>query len=141
MKVSSIVLLLLIFGLFGNPAIADPSATAKDANSEASEVVETVADSTAEVVESAQAEQSSDKDRPVTIMDQPLDGTSIETFTAGLEKVDEEASEQEYRSLMSALSYLLFYDIGAEMNKAKLYSRLDGKTPNQILARVGKSRK
>ena len=75
-----------------------------------------------------------------SVMDQPLDGTSIESFTAGLEKVDEEATEQEYRDLMSSLDFLLFYDIGARRDKAKLYSRLNGKSPAEILEKVAKIR-
>lgn len=80
------------------------------------------------------------KDRPVTIMQTPLDGTSVDTFTAGLERISEEASEEEYRNVMSAVDYLLFYDIGARRDKARLYSRLNGKTPEQILEIVGNHR-
>jgi hypothetical protein len=89
----------------------------------------------------AEAETLRHKDRPVSIMDQPLDGSSVEAFTAGMEKVEEEATETEYRSLRSALSYLLFYDIAAKRNKATLYSRLDGLSPNGIIDKVDRSRK
>lgn len=75
------------------------------------------------------------------ILHEPLDGSSIESFTAGLKKVDEEASEKDYRYLMSSLDYLLFYDIGANRDKATLYSRLDGKTPAEIVEEVANSRK
>lgn len=81
------------------------------------------------------------KDRAISVMDTPLDGSSVETFTAGLKRLDKEASEAEYRSVMSSLDFLLFYDIGARRDKAKLYSRLDGKTPNEIIQRVEKNRK
>lgn len=76
------------------------------------------------------------KDRPVTIMETPLDGTSEDTFTAGLERISKEGSEEDYRNVMSALDFLLFYDIGARRDKARLYSRLNGKTPEQILELV-----
>lgn len=80
------------------------------------------------------------EDQPVTVMDTPLDGSSVETFTAGLEKIGEEGSEEEYRQVMSALDFLLFYDIGARRKKDLLYARLDGMTPNQILDRVKQHR-
>ena len=81
----------------------------------------------------ADAASPQPEDEASGVMDEPLDGSSMEAFTAGLERLDNEASEKEYRTVMSALDYLLFYDIGAERNKAKLYSRLNGKSPNQIL--------
>ena len=80
------------------------------------------------------------KDRPLTVMDQPLDGSSKEAFTTGLEKVDSEATEKEYRTLMSALDFLLFYDLAAKREKAKLYARLNGKSPNEIITTVVNTR-
>ena len=79
-------------------------------------------------------------EQAVSVMDVPLDGSSVESFTAGLTRVDEEATEDEYRKLMSALDFMLFYDVGARRNKARLYARLDGKTPNDILSSVAKNR-
>ncbi|NND45179.1 MAG: hypothetical protein HKN58_07630, partial [Xanthomonadales bacterium] len=49
-------------------------------------------------------------------------------------------SEEQYRQVMSALDFLLFYDIGARRKKDLLYARLDGMTPNQILDRVKQHR-
>ncbi|MBT8062204.1 MAG: hypothetical protein HKO64_12065 [Xanthomonadales bacterium] len=76
------------------------------------------------------------EDEPVALLDQPLDGSSVETFQAGLDRVEKEAGEEEYRQLMSSISFLLFYDLGAKRDKATLYSRLDGKSPNEIIAKV-----
>ncbi len=91
-----------------------------------------------EVQEDAQGvpERLRHKDRALSVMDQPLDGSSIEAFRAGLEKLDQEASEKDYRSVRSALDYLLFYDLGARRDKATLYSRLHGQSPNQIIEKV-----
>lgn len=80
------------------------------------------------------------KDRAVSVMEQPLDGSSMESFTAGLDRISEEGSEEDYRNVMSALDFLLFYDIGARRKKDLLYARLDGMTPNQILERVSSHR-
>jgi hypothetical protein len=100
----------------------------------------------AEVAAEAAAEKGAPetlrhKDRAESIMDVPLDGSSVEAFTARLKVVDEEATEEEYRALMSALDFLLFYDIGARRNKERLYSRLDGDSPNDILETVASYRK
>jgi hypothetical protein len=95
----------------------------------------------AEAAEVSIPETLRHKDRAASVMDTPLDGSSLETFTAGLKRLDEEASETDYRRVMSSLDFLLFYDIGARRDRAKLYSRLNGKTPNEIIQRVEDNRK
>jgi hypothetical protein len=89
----------------------------------------------------ANAEAEITGETPVSIMDIPLDGASTESFKAGLEQVDEQATEKQYRSVMSALDYLLFYELSVQRNKDKLYASLDGKTPNEIVEMVRKNRK
>ena len=89
----------------------------------------------------ASAEEGLPESEPLSVMDQPMDGSSFEAFTAGLEKVDREASETNYRSLMSALDYLLFYDLSAKRKKEILYAGLDGKTPTEIKAIVSDKRR
>lgn len=74
------------------------------------------------------------------IMDIPMDGSNVESFTAGLERVEKEGSETQYRSIMSALSYMRFYDIGANREWAKVYANLDGLSPNEILQKVDDAR-
>jgi hypothetical protein len=98
------------------------------------------ADQESPVKELQEVSDSEALDIPLPIMDQPLDGSSVKTFTEGLEKVDREASEKDYRSLMSSLDYLLFYDISAQRKKELLYASLNGKSPNQIKARVASFR-
>ena len=71
-----------------------------------------------------------------TGLDRPLDGTSIDTFEAGLAKIREEASPEEYKRLSTALQRLLFYDVGARKDRQLLYQRLDGMTGNEIIARA-----
>lgn len=75
-------------------------------------------------------------EEPLSIMDTPLDGSSTEAFKAGLATLDEQATEEEYRSVMSALDYLLFYDLSVRRNRKNLYAKLDGYTPNQIIEEV-----
>ena len=108
-------------------------------NSEPSAEAET-AKTVAEADTGATAADGEETGEPATIWDQPLDGSSVESFQAGLDRVEQEVSEEEYRELMSGLGFLLFYDIGSKRDRATLYSRLDGKSPREIMERVQKHR-
>ncbi len=90
---------------------------------------------------SAGAGNTDEKEAPLSVMDTPLDGSSEEAFKAGLKLVDEQATEKQYRSVMSALDYLLFYDLDVQRKKVKLYLSLDGQSPNQIIQAVQARRK
>jgi len=79
-------------------------------------------------------EQADALSAPLAIMDTPLDGSSVEAFEAGMERVREQASGADYKRLESAIKYLLFYDLSVRKDPAKLYRKLDGKTPDQIVA-------
>ncbi len=65
-----------------------------------------------------------------------FDGSSQDAFTQGLKEFQEIATNQEYSSLTSSLSYLLMHDLSAGGKKAKLYRNLDGLTPAEILERA-----
>ena len=143
MRVLSLTLACAALISWANPGIAFQSSPESEPESaEAAEVQTTEQakpESETETVLSA-TEANDEQAEEVPIMDVPLDGSSIETFTAGLEELDKNASEGDYRRVMSALDYLLFYDIRAKRDKAKLYSRLNGMSPNQILEKVNSSR-
>lgn len=135
MKVLNIVLMLLLLILFSSVGSAsEPGTDDKPESAAGQDSSEVSAEA------SADTESGSQEEVQATVMDQPLDGSSVEAFTAGLSLVDEQATEKQYRNLMSALDYLLFYDLGAKRDKAKLYDRLDGKSPNQILTAVADTR-
>lgn len=138
MKRTSLIVAAAALGLAAGPVVfaSDPAEPNGEPQTAEAPVVAQPAATEASVPETLRH-----KDRPITVMDTPLDGSSVEAFTAGLKRVDEEASETEYRRVMSSLDFLLFYDIGARRDKARLYSRLDGKTPNEIIQRVEDNRK
>jgi hypothetical protein len=141
MNVTRTLILAVILGLVAGNSVFAQTEPAQDSGGDTKpDAAEATSDIEGDSSTSAGAEAIRHKDRAVSIMDQPLDGSSFETFTAGLEALDEQASEKDYRKVMSALDYLLFYDIGAKRNKTKLYSNLDGMTPNELLERVGKTR-
>lgn len=71
-----------------------------------------------------------------SIMDIPMDGSSVDAFTADLALVKDQAAPGQYQKLNGALQWLLLYDLGAKRDKATLYQRLDGNTPNEIIAKV-----
>ena len=71
-----------------------------------------------------------------TGLDMIMDGSSLEAFERSMERVKETGSEADYKSLKGAFDYLLFYDLGAQHNREKLASRLDGKTGHEIINRV-----
>jgi hypothetical protein len=68
------------------------------------------------------------------ILDTPMDGSALETFTQDLQRVKDTASPEDYYLLKSALDALLFYDLSAAGDTARLYQSLDGMTPNEIIA-------
>lgn len=69
-----------------------------------------------------------------SLMDQPVDFSTPENAEKHLQKIRAEAGEKQYRKIDSAIKYMLFYDLSVGQDKAKLYAKLDGKTPNEILA-------
>ena len=50
------------------------------------------------------------------------------------------STESDYRTLEKSIDYLLLYDIGAQGDRAKLVSRLDGMTGQEILEKVNRRR-
>lgn len=71
-----------------------------------------------------------------SIMDQPVDFSSAEAAEATLQKIREQEGEAAYTNVKSGMDFVLFYDLSVNKDKAKLYKKLDGKTPNQIIAKA-----
>lgn len=69
-----------------------------------------------------------------SIMDQPVDFSSPESVEKTLENIRQQAGEKESSGVSSAIGYMVVYDLSVKRNKKKLYEKLDGKTPNQIIA-------
>jgi len=69
-------------------------------------------------------------------MDIPLDGSSLEAFDNSLARVKAHTSPDNYTTLVNAIDYLLVYDLAAKRDRATLVSRLDGLTPNEVIAKV-----
>ena len=65
------------------------------------------------------------EDRESQLIVMKMDGSSEAAFEESLKKLQETAPTDEYKSVKSAIQYLLVYDLNARGNKAKLYSKLD----------------
>jgi len=74
-------------------------------------------------------------------LDIALDGSSLEAFDKSPETVKKTGSESDYTTLENSIDYLLLYEIGARGDRAKLASRLDGMTGQEILDKVDRQRK
>lgn len=66
----------------------------------------------------------------------PLDGSSMEAWKSSLLRVKAYSEPADYELLLSAIDYLLLYDLGAKGDMNVLITRLDGLTGYQVLSRV-----
>jgi hypothetical protein len=71
-------------------------------------------------------------------MNRPLDGSSVEAFEEGLRQVASAVRPEDYNKVQAAISWMMFYDLSAAGDKAKLYASLDGATPWEVIARSGR---
>jgi len=97
--------------------------------SPATSTVETVS---ATPVQQTPAEAADEAE--VSLMDTPLDGSSVEAFEAGVAAIETEVSASEFTELQSSLESMLFYNMSFRGKKEAMYKALDGKSPNEIIA-------
>lgn len=71
-----------------------------------------------------------------SVMTQPVNFSTPEDVEKSLQKVREHEGNQAYADLKNALQYILVYDLSVGNNKEKLYKKLDGRTPEQIIAKM-----
>lgn len=87
------------------------------------------------------AETDAEAEAEATGLDIVLDGSSLEAFNEGLDEIKETSTEREYEKLEKSINYLLFYDLVAKQDKARLAERLDGMTGRQVIQKVERRRK
>ena len=118
--------------LFGCDSESEPSqAQARPATTE--ETVRQVMESEGEAT---QPEAVASGDVDPTIMDRPMDGSSTEAFEAGLKAVHASAPTGQAQRLDTAIKTLKVFDLSVRNDTARLYAKLDGKTPNEIIAQA-----
>lgn len=85
----------------------------------------------------AEAVQAADAaDAGMSIMDKPVNFSTPEDVEKSIEAVRQQAGDAEARDLKNALGYILAYDLSIGRNKEKMYQKLNGRTPNEIIAKM-----
>lgn len=91
---------------------------------------------TTDVVESAPAAEKAElaDGESVSVLDQPVDFSTAENVEKSIEKVRQEMGDSKARQLSIAMKYILTYDLSVGHDKEKMYKKLNGSTPNEIIA-------
>jgi len=87
-------------------------------------------------VESGEVESGTAVGAQTSVLDQPVDFSSPEAVDESIDKVRQEAGEKKAREMTVAMKYILTYDLSVGHNKEKMHKKLDGSTPNEIIARM-----
>jgi|AP95_1055475.scaffolds.fasta_scaffold32676_3 hypothetical protein len=78
------------------------------------------------------------KDEEISVMDLPVNFSTPEDIEKSFQIIGELAGEAGLAKLKSALQYLLFYDVSVGHNEEKMYKKLNGRTPNQIISKMNR---
>lgn len=71
-----------------------------------------------------------------SVMDMPVDFSTPENVEKSIEKVRQEAGDDAALQLTNALGYIQAYDLSLKGDKQKMYKKLNGRTPNAIIAKM-----
>jgi|GEM_PF-1459539 len=72
------------------------------------------------------------------IMSKPVDFSSPQSVASSIQAIQKDAGDEASSRVESVINYMLVYDLSVGRNKQKLYDKLNGKTPNEILALTGR---
>ncbi len=125
---------VLAMVLFLTPACARQDDGA-DAKSSAQPAAETASPASASEKTSA-GESAETAGNDMSIMDKPVNFSTPEDVDKSIEAVRQGAGDAAARDLNNAMKYILFYDLSLGKNKQKMYQKLNGSTPNEIIARM-----
>lgn len=124
-------------------AETETAVTEKATKAETPENAETVAhadtDSATEepeATEEAETKEEAADAEPVSIMDLPVNFSTPEDVEKSMQAIEEQAGTGRVKALKAAMGYILAYDLGLRHDKDKMHKKLNGQTPNQIIARV-----
>lgn len=104
----------------------------------ATEVVTGTAQTTETQVSTAEVEatEAVSGDEELSVMDLPVNFSTPEDIEKSIEKVKQEAGDGKARTLKNAMKYVLYYDLSLGNDKEKMYKKLNGSTPNEIIAKM-----
>lgn len=71
-----------------------------------------------------------------SLMSQPVDFSTPENVEKSLQGIREKEGDKAYNQIKNAMQYLMVYDLSVGNNEEKLYKKLDGRTPEQIIAKM-----
>ena len=71
-----------------------------------------------------------------SLMNQPVNFSTPEDVEKTLQNIREKEGEKAYKQVKDAMRYIMYYDLSLRNDEEKLYKKLDGKTPEQIIAEV-----
>jgi len=71
-----------------------------------------------------------------SLMNQPVNFSTPEDVDKTLQNIREKEGDKAYKRVKNAMQYIIYYDLSLRNDKEKLYKKLDGKTPEQIIAEV-----
>lgn len=77
---------------------------------------------------------ANNSDQGGSLMDQPVNFSTPEEVEKTLQHIRENEGDLAYKKLKGAMSYILTYDLGLRHKEDKLHAKLNGKTPNEIIA-------
>lgn len=123
---------IITMTLFLAPACAEQD---KDADASVSKTQTEGMPTPAPASEATMAETTTG-DEPASVMDLPVDFSTPEDVEKSIEKVRQQAGEAQARDLTNALGYILAYDLSFGRDKEKMYKKLNGRTPSEIIAKM-----
>ncbi len=71
-----------------------------------------------------------------SLMNQPVNFSTPEDVEKTLQNIREKEGGTAYNQLKNAMQYILVYDLSVGNNEEKMYKKLDGRTPEQIIAKM-----
>lgn len=77
-------------------------------------------------------------DEIVSVMDTPVNFSTPEDVEKSFQLISEQAGEDQLKGLKIALSYIMTYDLSVGHDKEKMYKKLNGRTPNQIISKMNR---
>jgi len=134
------VKILRTFSAIAMVLILTPACAKQDQEADAKANAQPAAEASAAVSgpasagEAAEAAETAGSD--MSIMDKPVNFSTPEDVDKSIEAVRLEAGDKAARDLNNALKYILAYDLSLRRDKEKMYQKLNGRTPNEIIAKM-----
>jgi succinate dehydrogenase/fumarate reductase flavoprotein subunit len=75
-------------------------------------------------------------DQGNSLMNQPVNFSTPEDVEKTLQNIREKEGDKAHNQLKIAMQYIMVYDLSVGNNKEKMYKKLDGRTPEQIIAKM-----